>query len=231
MSSFNKIIFSVLSVFLCFAIILGVITKKSYVCLDFDASLFENATIDQFFEPYENPEQEIQNEINDYLSQVDFVAKVKFTGERENRYYSALSTVAVIKVYRGDEKYEGNKIKIYEQFAFDNNRCILYTGFLPMQKNEEYYVFLKKRDYIETYQKTLASDEFSIYCRNFGCFRTQNKPLPIINKDKENLKDVREYDFLYHSTEDFNQCMDMKNMVMQYFDIEYKYPYYDELKL
>lgn len=231
MSKFNKIITIIISISLVLAIILGILTKQSFKTTNVSDEIRNSYTFKQFFTSVENPEEHIKMQIEDFLSHAEIIAKVRFTGVREHKYHSLLSTVDVIEVYKGDKRYENKQINVYEQAAFyeKSQVCTSYTNFLPMTENEEYFVFLTKMDYIDSYQEKLELEEFCIYCGDIGWFRAENKPLPVIKEDTVKYMDVIEYDFLYHSVSDFNQCMEMKNMIMKYFNIDHYFPMFEEL--
>lgn len=174
----------------------------------------------------------VEDTIQTYLSEADLVAKVRFTGEREEKYNSQLSTVEVLEVYDGDQAYTGKIIGMYESFRFSDGvgTVDFISCFLPMQPQREYYVFLKKKAYIDVYQQKLPYEEFRLYCGQFGgCFAAQNEPLPPVEAENPTWQEVAAYDFIYRSEAEFDCCMEQKNAILEYFGIPYTYPTYAEL--
>ncbi len=230
MKIYQKIMISVLAVCTLAAAVLGVFVRKSYN----DTKVTPEESLSYLASPIAVPtEDTVEDTIETYLSNAKLVAKVRFTGEREERLNSMLSTVEVLEVYFGDTAYAGETVRIYEQFRLDSiSRAVQSIGcFLPMQQGREYYAFLQPKDYIDVYQETLPYEEFRIYSGQFGgCFAAENKALPILPEDAAlTWEDVADYDFIYHSKAEFDSCMAQKNAVLAYFEIPYTFPTYDEL--
>lgn len=229
MRKLQKAVAVVTAICILVGIGLGIATRRSYV----HTSATAEERLAYTLRTSELPSADsVEDTIRTYLSEAELVAKVRFTGEREDKYNAELSTVEVLEVYFGDETYTGQTIRIYEQFRFSDRygTVDLITCFLPMQPQKEYYVFLKKKAYIDVYQQKLPYEEFRIYCGMFGgCFATENEPLPVVEAETLTWQEAAAYDFIYHNTEEFDSCMEQKNAVLSYFGIPYTYPSYDEL--
>lgn len=229
MRKLQKVTAVVVTICILVGIGLGIATRNSYVHTSATAEERSAYTV----RPLQVPSADtVEDTIQTYLSEAELVAKVRFTGEREDKYNAELSTVEVLEVYFGDETYTGKTIRMYEKFRFSDGceTIDFITCFLPMQPQKEYYVFLKKKAYIDTYQQKLPYEEFRLYCGQFGgCFAAENDPLPIVETETLTWKEAAAYDFIYHSTEEFDNCMEQKNAVLSYFGIPHTYLSYDDL--
>lgn len=229
MKRYSKIFAAVLAVCTLAAVVFGIAVRKSYK----HTTASPEERLSYTVQPMEVPETEtVEDTIQTYLSESNFVAKVRFTGERTECFNSMLSTVEVLAVYVGDQGYTGKTVRIYEQFRFADVQSHVQSAycFLPMQSGREYFVFAKHKDYIDVYQQKLPYEEFRLYCGRFGgCFAAENEPLPIVEAQTLTWQEAAAYDFIFRSEAEFDSCMDQKNAILAYFDIPYTFPHYDEL--
>ncbi len=220
---------AVVSVSILVGIGVGIAVRRSYVYTSATAEERQAYVLSLSQMPSADT---IEDDIQTYLADTDLIAKVRFTGERADRYNAELSTVEVLEVYVGDKSYENRTIGMYEQFRFADRagRIDCLSCFLPMQAQKEYYVFLKRKVYTDAYQQKLPYEEFRLYCGSFGgCFAAKNEPLPFVAVENPTWQKLAEYDFIYRNTEEFDRCMTQKNAILEYFGIPYTYPTYAEL--
>jgi len=136
----KKICIIICSVLFTFSIVTGITTK-----LSFSNILVENPDFNEYYLESASPIL-TNEELLDYskeLDKADFVAKVRFTGERELSYNSMLSTVFVLEVFVGDTELTGKNVQIYESNFF-NLQYKLYRDFSIvnlMNAGDEYLVF------------------------------------------------------------------------------------------
>lgn len=106
----------------------------------------------------------------DLLNNSDLVVEVSCQDNGEQMAYSMLRDCKVEKVIKGNEILEKDNIFIYEpSYITPYNDWAIVNGYINMEKNEKYFLFLKKVNapqiappmYSEAYY--LASAEFGKY--------------------------------------------------------------------
>jgi hypothetical protein len=158
--------------------------------------------------------------ILDELKKVDLIAKVRFTGERNPSYISVKSIVIIEDVYKGDTNLVGEYITIIEQnyFNHDSKMYIPFSFFNLMRENEQYFVFLIKKDYMVAYQNKLQFYEFFPYPYEFSVFPVNNVRREYINPLNDILyKDIYEYDFLFFSDEEYDEVLNVQREIIRRF--------------
>lgn len=93
---------------------------------------------------------ETLNTYEENMKKAEFIAKVRFTGSRELKHQSMLSTVSVLRVYQGDLSLTGTAVDLYEVnwFSVFGDSRKVYRNLSPvnlMSKDTEYLVFANRK--------------------------------------------------------------------------------------
>lgn len=91
---------AVVSVSILVGIGVGIAVRRSYVYTSATAEERQAYVLSLSQMPSADT---IEDDIQTYLADTDLIAKVRFTGERADRYNAELSTVEVLEVYVGDK--------------------------------------------------------------------------------------------------------------------------------
>jgi hypothetical protein len=209
----KKIIYiAALIVSIGFAVIIGIMTRNSF------DSLSEDLDYNQYT-VWQSPVLLNSEYIFSCIDQTDLIAKVIFTGRREQMYYASLSEAKILEVYKGDRGFNGEIINIYESGYFFSP-AQLYRGsfYNLMQEGKEYYVFLLKREYISSYQNTLNYFEYTQYPFEFSILAVENGPAICLNSNETyKYKDIAKYEFFYYDDREYKDVINMKtNIIKKY---------------
>jgi hypothetical protein len=92
-----------------------------------------------------NPEH--MSSLRKLLPDSSIIIKIEATGEIIHEYYQNIQRVKVLKVYKGEDIYEGNEIFIVQGMdQYDFNEMCHHTGFVNHCKSgQEYLVFIENR--------------------------------------------------------------------------------------
>lgn len=198
-----KISISIISVFLIFAIVFGIITRNSYANLDGDKAVFN---VDESVDI----SKEVMKDLNSQavikeLEEADsvFVVTVK---NSEKIFECTKTTVTVDRVIKGDESNLKSNVIIYEpNFNYSKKskqQSYYFVNYLNnlMQENKQYLVFANKIEYSDSFQKTLDSYEYLVNIDwALYSFPIDNE-IKCINSDKvEFYEDVKHYDYFCYS--------------------------------
>lgn len=216
----GKAVSAISIVLILCSLILGLSTKKSFVkspyTNDYDSCIIRhiptftsseddsgesdvgNSLAEAYLSKADAVRTPVESEM-ELLKQVDFIAKVRFTGERTQQYLSTLSTVEVIEVYRGRASLEGSKVDMYEINYFSPKGE--YVNLAPinlMKTGREYYVFLRECKYAPEYQKQLERPRFADYLVFCSVTPVDLKNEEIIT-DRQNLTygKVKDLDYIF----------------------------------
>ncbi len=182
--------------------VLGILTKHSFT----DHIQLNN--VDNYIVRYTPddsiPEEDFDSLIDtelEMLEHVNLIAKVKFTGQRVQKYECTLSTVDVLEVYRGDGTLKGKRINVYELNYFHSEGLYMnYTNLNLMKQGREYYVFMRKRDYMTEYQKKLKYFEYYGYLNYFSIIPVEKNMEHYFTPGKKLCwSAVKDYDYICFS--------------------------------
>lgn len=157
------------------------------------------------------------------MEQAEFIARVRFTGERKLLHQCMLSTVTVEQVYRGDPALTGAAAELYEINWFDiyQNSQKVYRNLSPanlMTEEAPYLVFAnrKMRDGTETGRARFRP------CGRLGdisLFKLEeNRDVPA-DADKVKNKaltygDIRQNEFVFSSREALDAALQWKREIL-----------------
>lgn len=139
------------------------------------------------------------------------IVKGKFTGERKTDQDedvigpSSISQFKINKTYKG--KSTENIISVIEPFKIEKNDFTNIEGYVPMQENKEYILFLREID-IE------GSKEYAIISISFGKYNLSGKEVSPIDTQINYLDEVLENDFVSKSSEECNIYNEIKEDVL-----------------
>lgn len=154
---------------------------------------------------------------------IDFIAKVRFTGERCQQHMSTLSTVDVIEVYEGDASLAGKQVDVFETNYFDPSGKYRNIGPINlMQKGKEYYVFLMSCNYSPEYQEKLERLRFADYLLNCSVVPVNITNEEIIDPDTPNLTygKVKHYDYLFFNENSRRNLAQVRENLLEYTGIQ-----------
>jgi hypothetical protein len=139
------------------------------------------------------------------------IVKGKFTGERKTDQDedvigpSSISQFKINKTYKG--KSTENIISVIEPFEIEKNDFTNIEGYVPMQENKEYILFLREID-ID------GSKEYAIISISFGKYNLSGKEVSPIETQINYLDEVLENDFVSKSSEECNIYNGIKKDVL-----------------
>ena len=203
MTKTHKILLCSASAVLVFSIIFGIITRLSYVDVDFEKALTAMyiPNDDEFINEYYSKEE--------ILKQLDQSANIFLVTIKnsKNTYQCTETTAVVDRVLRGNQSLTDKEIIIYEQnfiAYYKENQSLLYHSINPINKlmkiNSKYLVFCENMDYTPSYKKTITREEFQIDFHNkIYSFPINKKINYIKNTSKNTLSDLAEYDYFCYS--------------------------------
>lgn len=214
---------SLIIVFFSFFIcaVFGCITKSSYtnnIPTDTETGdcVVEYIGADFVLEMYQDTSELLQ-----ILSESDLIAKVKFTGNRKQMYESTLSSVIVLDVYKGDSNLVGNQIDVFEINFFGTKGFYRNISlFNLIQKDKEYYVFLREKKYMNDYQNQLELPRYMCTNVDFSVISTEAEKNAIYNlNEKLFFSDVKESEYICFSKAEQEKIESIKSEIIQYFII------------
>lgn len=216
----KKILVIVLcSFFIC--VFLGCKTKSSYTNniptdTETEDCVVQYMGADFVFDMYQDTSELLQR-----LSKSDLIAKVKFTGNRKQMYESTLSTVIVLDVYKGDLNLVGNQIDLFEINFFGTKGFYRNISmFNLIQKDKEYYVFLRKKKYMNDYQNQLELPRYVCVNVDFSIISTVAENNTIYNlNEKLFFSDVKESEYICFSKAEQEKIESIKSEITQHFII------------
>ena len=169
--------------------LIAIITKKSIIYYDnvckADWSNYQVnmiATNDIYYSKINN--------LSDILENSSIILKVRMSDDREILNQCVLSEVIVKKIYKNNLDIvldENKSIYIYEPFSLQENFIYLDGGYVPMNTDEEYIVFLKPLKVPEGYTMSNKEKISFMYCNPIYGKRSVNNDLYYITQDNENL--------------------------------------------
>ena len=137
-------------------------------------------------------------DIKSLENESDLVLKIKLNGQKQYVQEDTLATATVIESLKGESTSE---IKIAEPFNINNynTEANVYGGYVPLNTNQEYIVFLKKTKLEEVYKYT--SIEFGHFVLN----KKESNILDYSNESTKSIGEIIKYDFLYIYGDTANQ--------------------------
>ncbi|OOB76421.1 MULTISPECIES: hypothetical protein [Clostridium] len=173
--------------------------------------------------PYEN-NQFFKNNVTS-IEQLekfsDTVIKVKlFDSFKSQRFYfSTLTPVQVLNVYKGDSLKPNDIINIFELFYFGKEDCKTQDGYNMMIKNHEYILFLKKSKNpsynVEGNKDFLYTPISSMYAKYDISSKT---PVKIININNIKYKDVKDFEIITLNKKVVDKYLQFKGQVIKKYE-------------
>jgi len=206
----NKNIWIVITLIIVSSFIIGISTKNSFYDPEDGTPLDEYVVIPTY--PFY-----IRDYLFEEIDRVDFIAKVTYTGERYDAYLSVKSIVHVDEVYKGNENLIGERIAVYENNYFNNirNQYVTISYFNVMQEGRSYYVFLREKIYMKSYQDKLSYYEFYPYPVDFSILSINHDKKKFIDPTEPLFyKDISQYEFLFFSDDEYDEVIETKQKII-----------------
>lgn len=204
----NKFLKIIIAILLFGAIILGIITRSSYVNEISDKNLQNNAIVSFSGVIDENNSKRLHEE----LLQSDIIIKAVALDEYVFEKMATRCKLKIVDVYKGDVT-SGEVINFYLSGFFnkDDNRLAYrgYTVFNHMVPGKEYYVFANKGNHSALYEE-IVGKTYVYACVEISWFLTKNTFPNLLDESKE---------YTYHEIEqnEFN-CfsIEQRNFINQF---------------
>ena len=140
------------------------------------------------------------------------ILKGSFTGNRkidEDTNIVGPSTISefkVDKVYKGS--IENDIISVLEPFEIKDNNFTNIEGYIPMEENKEYILFLRENDISE-------GKQYTIKFISFGKYNTSKEDNIVNQKSNiKNLEEVKDSEFISESQEICDTYINIKGEVL-----------------
>lgn len=167
--SFQKVIIIIISIVLILSVLLGVGARISYSKESLNKNNMSKAKV--------TFEEDMLYQFDSMCSSVDYdsaLAELDQSNyifyaecmEREICYGCVKYTLQVFQTLKGDVKETGKEIILYQLIKFDFINDDIYfispDYSMPLQEGKTYLLFADRRDYDDTYQNTLQTNEYSL---------------------------------------------------------------------
>ena len=206
------IIISIAIVFI--GAIIGVVTRMSYQNV---SEQLPSENLDNAFVSYLTDDSKwnlIPTNLTDLLQNSDLVVRVIATDESEVQELCMLTKVTILDVYQGDSGLVGDQVAVYEPASFEyiyEAYFITYDGYMLMQPDNEYILFLKSVAYPnDPFNKDFTDQTYYPCSCKFAKYSLSNtEKIDIIELDdivydssELSFKDIKNYTFLSNNFED-----------------------------
>lgn len=160
------------------------------------------------------------DDVSDILENSSVVLKVKMSNKRENLSQCVLSEVTVEDVYKNDLDINIEKdsnIYIYEPITLQEGAIYLTEGYIPMNTDNEYIVFLKPLKVPQGYTMSDKEKISFMYCNPVYGKKNMDNDLYFVNQDGMNLKfsDIKNYNVILNN-ENINMYNKYNEFVARY---------------
>jgi S-adenosylmethionine:tRNA-ribosyltransferase-isomerase (queuine synthetase) len=135
----------------------------------------------------------------------EYIVEAKFTGKREvEEWYdsqgdlitkNSRSTIKLTKVFKGNGIKAGDEIEMIEPVSFENGTFETLLGYVPMNENGKYILFLSKHG---------KKDVFTIMNTEFAKYDLNKEEKAKIDKKVRTFGDVKKKEYFGENVEKFN---------------------------
>lgn len=215
MTKLHKALITIVSVLLVFAVVFGVVTRKSYKHVNPDdvmVNILNNSAAECVKDV----------EFNSLIKQLEsrscaFVVTVE---KNEFVHQAEKTTVTVDKVIKGDTKIVNQKIVIFEpnhiSYHYSYSYYFINNVNNIMQPGKQYLVFPDKIKYSEEFEKTLEYQEYIIeWNLPLYSFPVNNKVERVPFTDIVPYRDIKNYDYFCYTEEEVNHLEDIRVKVLE----------------
>jgi len=159
--------------------------------------------------------------ISDIEDKSEIVVRIKNTGEREYLYKTVLSKVEIIDVYKGKEKLniDNKYIYVYEPsfFNFEKEYYMAVGAITIMRKNEQYILFLNRKDFPQKYKKSDKEKNEFVLATNNSLSKyliSEEYQKEIVSNDLK-YGEIKEYEVMVSRKEDLDFYNKLKSSVLK----------------
>ncbi len=167
--SFQKVVAVIMSIIIFISLILGIMTRTSYLSLSRNDAEISKASL-QISEELCNEHDYIYSTVNydaavAELDQSNYIFYAKCV-DRDVCFGCIKYKMSVIKTIKGEVDETSKEVILYQLVSFDFSKqgvtFISPDNSLPLKTGNEYLIFANKRDYYKDYQQTLDTNEYSL---------------------------------------------------------------------
>ncbi len=196
----NKILKTIIALLLFASVVLGIITRNSYVNEVSDKNLQNNAKVS--FAGTINKDN--SNRLYKELLQSDIIIKAVALDEYVFEKMATRCKLKIVDVYKGDVS-SGDEINYYLSGFFnkDDNKIAYrgYSVFNHMIPGKEYYVFANKGNHGALYEE-IVGKTYVYTCVEVSWFLTENTDPEILDENKEyTYQEIKQNEFNCFSIE------------------------------
>lgn len=173
--------------------------------------------------PYENNQffKDNVTSVEQLKNCSDTVIKVKLYGSFKSQrfYFSTLTPVKVLNVYKGDSVKPNDIVNIFELFYFDKEDFEIQKGYNMMAKDHEYILFLKKAKNpsysVEGNKDFLYTPISSMYAKYDISSKT---PVKVFNTNSIKYKDVKDFEIITSDKKIVDKYLQFKGQVIKKYE-------------
>ena len=153
------------------------------------------------------------SDIKELEESSDYIIKAIYTGESEidtDEEVIAPSTISKVKV---DKVYKGNldesEISVLEPYTLEDNEFNNLSGYMPMTKDCEYVLFLRKNELPQ-------GDQYTIISINYGKYNlSSDSSVKLHTNEIKHLDEVKDADFVSDSQLEAKLYEDIKEDIIK----------------
>lgn len=153
------------------------------------------------------------NNIKELEESSEYIIKAVYTGESEidtDETVIAPSTISKVKV---DKVYKGNldesEISVLEPYTLEDNEFNNLSGYMPMTKDCEYVLFLRKNELPQ-------GDQYTIISINYGKYNlSSDSSVKLHTNEIKHLDEVKDADFVSDSQLEAKLYEDIKEDIIK----------------
>ncbi|WP_088225749.1 hypothetical protein [Desulfosporosinus sp. FKB] len=143
----NRIFIIIITFIILISSLFSLYIKNTFANdLLFNDTNYNNLKFTYLFDLNGDFDNSIEN-FNELKKISPYIISVKLTSEDKTKFSMALrDTVQILKVFKGDGEQhlkQGDIINIFEPIIIRGQMLYANSGYIPMQKNKEYVLFLK----------------------------------------------------------------------------------------
>lgn len=158
---------------------------------------------------------------DDLIKKADIILKCGFTGERKVTADALYSQITVTGVYKGSKKLMNREINVIESVdVIPKNRIINSVyGYIPIEKNNNYILLLKKRRFCKLKNQTdFEKSEYYVLTNSIlGAYNITAKRTRTVNFNSTiTLDSAESYDLITDNVGTLNAYMKFKNDIISY---------------
>lgn len=204
---------------------IAIFTRLSYTDFENEVNQLGNTKYTYFLE---TESRTFELNIENMYDNSDIVIIASFTGNRKYMNQCFLDTVNVNQIIKGNKELLNKQITVYENIELYHDGTEICTAPVshnmehntPMKEDQEYLLFLKYKNYPQSYKEIDIFNELYLYDD------TPYSKITLNSKQDENnyiipnqiikFSDAQEYDILLTKDNDINKYFDTKNRIIEF---------------